>query len=301
MATKRSIAQRGKPVSNAVRYAIDLLENRYGAPNHRDSGHTEARPTWAFELPRYGAVVGRPMNQPNLSLHRRNRTLDVRKLADIPAPELVSKVYPRDGRPRRNIKDSPFLDAAAGNECVLLRLDRSDLEPLFETFLALPAPAPKAPPPDPTSSASPGPGAPPSADAEAYEALLERRSEVGRAGEMLVVLDEIERLSRAGCADPDCWVERVAESDVGRGYDIASTWPVPERYIEVKSTTSAGSDFLITDNERKVLGAKVWLYRVVLASDGTGTVSCRMPDPTHKLPDEAFEPVLFHVSGKTLS
>lgn len=304
MATKRSIAQLGKAVSDDVRYAIDLLENRYGASNYRDSGHTETRPTWIFELPRYGAEVGVPMNQRDLSLYMRNRTLDGRKLTDILAPELVSKVYPRDGKPARSIKESPFLGTTAGNECVLLNLERHDLEPLFEAFFGLPAPVPKAPLSVPASPARSGPGTSPSIDAEAFEALLERRSEVGRAGEMLVVLDEIERLRRAGCVDPDRWVTRVAETDVGRGYDIESTWPGLERCIEVKSTTSAGSAFFITDNERRVLGAlgpKAWLYRVLVGGDGTGGISRRMQDPIRMLPDEAFEPVLFRVSGKFIA
>ena len=51
---------------------------------------------------------------------------------------------------------------------------------------------------------------------------LERQGETGRAGEFWVVQDEIERLRSAGCPDPKMHVRRVAESDVGRGYDIDS-------------------------------------------------------------------------------
>lgn len=152
MATKRSIAQLSRTVSDDVRYAIDLLENRYGASNYRDSGHTVTRPTWIFELPRYGAEVGVPMNQRDLSLYMRNRTLDGRRLTDFLSPELVSKVYPRDGKPGRSIKDSCFLGAAAGNECVLLKLTRADLEPVFEAFFALPTPTPKVTPFEPVVS-----------------------------------------------------------------------------------------------------------------------------------------------------
>lgn len=303
MATKRSIAQLGKPVSDDVRYAIDLLEHQYGASHYRDSGHTETRPTWIFELPRYSAEVGVPMNQRDLSLYMRNRTLDGKKLTDILAPELVAKVYPRDGRPAESIKNSAFLSPSAGSECVLLKLTRGDLEPLFDAFFAVSKGTPHVLTSGSTTSSTANAATTPSIDAERFEALLERRSEVGRAGELLVVLDEIDRLRRAGCTQPERWVQRVAENDVGRGYDIDSTWPGHERCIEVKSTTSPGSDFFITDNERKVLsglGSKAWLYRVVVESDGTGGVTSRLQDPMRWLPAEAFEPIVFRVHSKAL-
>lgn len=304
MVTKRSIAQLAKPVSDDVRYAIDLLEHQYGASHYRDSGHTETRPTWIFELPRYGAEVGVPMNQRDLSLYMRNRTLDGKKLTDILAPELVTKVYPRDGKPAESIKSSPFLGPSAGNECVLLKLTRGDLEPLFDAFFAVSKGTPHVLTSGSTTSSTASAATTPCIDAEGFEALLERRSEVGRAGELLVALDEIERLRRAGCAQPERWVQRVAESDVGRGYDIDSTWPGHERCIEVKSTTSAGSPFFITDNERKVLGrlgTRAWLYRVIVGSDGAGDVACRLQDPMRSLPAEAFQPVVFRIDSQALT
>ena len=66
MSSPRTIAQLGYPVSDDVLHVIDLLQNRYGAARYRDSGHTQGRPTWIFELPRYGAEVGVPMNRRDL-------------------------------------------------------------------------------------------------------------------------------------------------------------------------------------------------------------------------------------------
>lgn len=313
MANNRTIAQLGYEVSEDVLHAIDLLENRYGADNHRDSGHQDGkggRPTWIFELPQFNAEVGLPMNKRDLTLYMRNRTLDGRKLTDLLPPEKVPKVYPRDGKPARSIKDSAFLRTAKGNECVMLKLEREDLEPLLSMFFAT-SPEAHQTSASNSASASNSSVAPsgssastrPPIDAEAFEELLERRSEVGQAGEMLAVQDELERLTRLGCPDPRSWVERVALSDVGRGYDIASTWSGHERFIEVKSTTSLKNGLFISSNERRVLfdlGGRAWLYRVLVKPDGSGDVAVRLPDPMRALPEEAFQPVVFRVATDAL-
>lgn len=230
MARHRSLSELGYEVSADVLYAIELLETGYGASTYRDSGHQEGeggRPTWIFELPEFGAEVGVPMNKGALTLYMRNRTLDGRRLTDLLPAEKIAAVYPRDGRPARSINDSPFLGPADGQETVRLRLERTDLEPLFAAFFAVPASAP-APAPGPaptTSSAALHAAQRAPMDAEAFQALMERRSEVGQAGELWAVQDELQRLERLGCPDPQRWVERVALTDVGRGYDIASSWP----------------------------------------------------------------------------
>lgn len=308
MSTKRTVAQLGYSVSDDVLHAIDLLQHRYGATDYRDSGHTNTRPTWIFELPAFNAEVGVPMNKRDLSLYMRNRTLDGRKLTDLLSPEKVTKVYPRDGKPAQSIKDSSFLGPSKGNECVLLELERGDLEPLFEAFFAVqvsePTYASSVAPHTSTPTLSAGDtSARVPIDAETFEALLDRRSEVGQAGELCAVQDEIERLKALGCSDPHCWVERVALTDVGRGYDIASTWPGHERYIEVKSSTSPTNGLFITDNERKVLtglGARAWLYRVVVCKDGTSNLMVRLQDPMRFLPVAAFVPVVFRVNADSL-
>jgi len=66
---------------------------------------------------------------------------------------------------------------------------------------------------------------------EEFSALLERQSVVGRAGEVLVILDEQDWLRHCGCPKSEGAVLRIAEGDVGRGYDVESTWPGEERCI----------------------------------------------------------------------
>ena len=311
MTTPRTIDELGYDVADDVLHAIELLRSRYGAKTHRDSKHRMGRggrPTWIFEFAQFDAEVGVPMNKRDLTLYMRNRTLDGKKLTDLLPPEKVVKVYPRDGKPARSIKDSSFLGIANGNESVMLELERGDLEPLFDAFFAspgaalVPVPAPAGPPA--LDKKGPASGKRPPVDAETFEALLERRSEVGQAGELLAVQDELSRLAELGCAEPHRWVERVALVDVGRGFDIASTWPGHERFIEVKSTTSASGGLFITSNERRVLadlGEQAWLYRVVLKADGTGEVVIRLQDPMSALPPEAFEPVVFQVGAGALA
>lgn len=305
MSTKRSIADLGYPLAGGVLRAIDLLETKYHAKGHRDSGHTKSRPMWIFELPHHGAEVGVPMNKRGLTLYMRNRTLDGRKLTDLIPPDKVGNVYPRDGKPEESIERSPFLRPSAANECLRLVLKEGDLEPLFEAFFATSEPAAAPMPEVPTKSPAAGGAAAGRAalDSEALDALLERRSKVGKAGESLAVDHEMRRLRSLGCKDPERWVAHVAVTDVGRGYDIASTWPGHERCIEVKSFSAQDGSIFITENERRVLaslGAKAWLYRVLVRADETGDVTWSLQDPIRTLPAEAFVPVVYRVSAAVL-
>lgn len=127
---------------------------------------------------------------------------------------------------------------------------------------------------------------------------LERQSETGKAGEFWVIQDEIERLRLAGCPDPQSYVRRVAETDVGRGYDIESTWPGEERCIEVKTTTVSGSDFYLTLNERNVLsqlGDKGWLYRVSLEQKDLQTQVTKIQNPMKHISESQMVPVVWRV------
>lgn len=129
---------------------------------------------------------------------------------------------------------------------------------------------------------------------------LERQSETGKAGELMVVLDEMARLVACGCQEPENYVQRVSESDVGRGYDIESKWPGEERCIEVKTTTSPGSDFYLTLNEINALGdlgAKAWLYRVALDTQGGGAITLRLQDPLKSISEEQMVPIVWRVKG----
>lgn len=71
------------------------------------------------------------------------------------------------------------------------------------------------------------------------------------------------RLRRTGYA------VRISPDNVGAGYDILSTWPGNERYIEVKTTVAAAPEFFLTENERRtlaVLGEQAWIFRVELGA-----------------------------------
>ena len=240
MAIPRSIAQLTltHPLSDGVLHAVDLLQTQYGANSYRDSGHTETAPTWIFELTDYGAEVGLRMNGGVLTLYMRNRTLDGQTLTDWLSPEKVAKVYPRDGSPAGSIKRSTYLRPSLDNECVMLRLERDDLRPLFDYFFDIEETTTQ-----PEGQASDGVSIdhgrmPPPIDEDSFQALLERRSELGRMGEQIAFEDEVHRLKGLGCPDPRNWVKVVAQEDVGRGYDIESWWHGHERCIEVKMLIS---------------------------------------------------------------
>jgi hypothetical protein len=307
---KKDVTRISFSVADDVRYALELLKQRYGADDFEDSRKEAGsrRPTRLVKLSKFGVEIGVPLNGRDLTLYMRNLTLDGKKLTDLLSPEKVKGTYPGKVNPARSIKDSVFLGTASGHESVLLKLDRADLEPLFARYFANTA--------EVTTSTASAVGSPhassrsekPAAarapiDAEAFGALLDRRSEVGQAGELIAVSDELERLAQLGCADPHLWVEQISVDDVGRGYDIASTWPGQERFIEVKSTTREGSDFFLTENECDVLnelGEKGWIYRVVLESDGSGVVQYRWQNPmscfTH-----IMQPAVWRIKAPGLS
>jgi hypothetical protein len=126
----------------------------------------------------------------------------------------------------------------------------------------------------------------------------ERKSETGEAGELVALKEEIQRITKCGCSNPEAFVRRISTDDVGRGYDIESTWPNEERFIEVKSSTQGSAGFYISRNERVVLaelGARGWIYLVELGPTGQGHVAWRLPDPMKTLPQSAFQPVSWRV------
>ena len=134
---------------------------------------------------------------------------------------------------------------------------------------------------------------------EALQAQLDRRNEIGEAGELIAIEYEHCRLKiDTGCTDPECYVKHVALTDVGRGYDIESSWPGHERFIEVKSSTNSGNDIFMSDNEKRVLtglGDKAWLYRVVVDANGDGEVVLRINDPMNKIPDTNISAAVWRI------
>lgn len=299
---KRTLVDLGYPVAAGVLRAIRLLEERYGASEYHDSGHTQTAPTWIFKLPRYGnAELGVRMNKHDTTLYMRGRTCDGKQLRDLIPVSKVAKVYPRDGKPANSVLNSAYLVPSASNEVLMLELEPDDVESVLTAFFG-----------DGGKGVATAPGMPVTASApitsvkggrsglteEDFAALLERQSEVGRAGEGLVILDEQERLRNCGCPKPEDYVRRVAETDVGRGYDIESTWPGEERCIEVKTTTRAGSDFFLTANERTVLGElgeRAWIYRVEADGNHDGKIVARLNNPMDKIAEEQMTPVVWRV------
>lgn len=301
---KRTLAELSQSAAAGVLKAIQLLEKRYGATEFHESGHNPHRraPVLVVKLPRYdNAEVGVPLNKRDITLYMRDRTCDGKRLRDLISADKVTKVYPRDGNPSASIEDSPYLRPSATNEVLKLKLVPEDVDSVLAAFfgdsgeglteahaLSVSGLAP----------IEPRKGIRSGLTEEDFAAILERQSEVGRAGEMLVIKDELARLKNRGCPDPERYVHRVAASDVGRGYDIESTWPGEERCIEVKTTTRAGSDFFLTANERAVLdqlGERAWIYRVEAASNREGKIVARLNNPMRKIAEAQMTTVVWRV------
>jgi len=244
------------------------------------------------------------MNKRDTTLYMRDRTFEGKRLRDLVPADKVAKVYPRDGKPANSVLNSAYLGPSASNEVLMLELEPGDVEAVLAAFFGkrsensgVSATAGERPGADETVA---GNGIRAGLMEEDFASLLERRSETGRAGEMLVILDELARLRACGCPRPEDYVKRVAESAVGCGYDVASIWPGEERCIEVKTTTCPGSDFFLTTNERAVLeqlGKKAWLYRVEMEGKSKGRIVARLNDPMTTVTEEHMNAVVWRVSA----
>jgi hypothetical protein len=323
--TKRPL----KNVSQKIWDAISVMEQRFGAQLTHDSGHDKKSngkaTTWIFNFPNFDqAQIAVPMNKDKFSLLMRAKTLDGRALCELVGNlAKVGKTYVNSDKgvassvlgPR-----APFLNPSSRNPLLRVIPTHDSVEGLLALYLAQPiydsgsnSPFNTAPHENLLSEQSDMGevigntiGTKRSRHAVTADELqhqLDRKAETGRAGELIAVLDELKRLGECECLEPVKYVERVALSDVGRGYDIASTWPGEERCIEVKSTTCAGSDFFITENECQVLaelGDKAWIYRVVVGSDGSGEVVLRLKNPMSAISSVHRTPVIWRVDGEAL-
>jgi hypothetical protein len=225
----------------------------------------------------------------------------------------LQKTYPDpDGHPAQSLRSpehAPFLNPTRDVPLLLIQPNVGRLEEILDLYLAVPVGSgvtiEGAPPSNGTPDVESEPNRrkhPAMTEAQLLE-QLDRNALTGKAGELLVVLDELKRLSDCDCPEPEKFVKRIALDDVGRGFDIASTWPGEERSIEVKSTTVAGSDFFITENECIVLSAlgnKAWLYRVVVNADGSAEIAFRLRNPIERIASEHKSPVVWRVSGKVM-
>jgi hypothetical protein len=248
------------------------------------------------------------MNKRDLSLYLRDRTWDGSTLEPLIGG--LAEVKERYPNPQKdpansllNAEHAPYLMPSSSNRLLLIRPKPGALERILDIYLAHTldsVPTVTAPLESDVRSAEIARRGPRILSADELVAQLDRNAATGRAGEAIALADELVRLRDCGCPDAETHVELVAQSDVGRGYDIASTWPSEQRCIEVKTTTAEGSDFFITENERQVLaglGSKAWLYRVVLNQDGSGSITSRIQDPIRQLPENAFRPVVWRVDA----
>lgn len=310
----RSIEDLGYAVDPAVAHAVKLLTQEYGAGPPHDSGHTKSSPTWIYRCDAHqGAEVGVRMNKECLTIYMRDRTLDGRNMSSLVPEKWITKRYPRDGRPAESVYKSSFLRPSASNELLMLNISHEDVASVLTAFFgqagsegALPTHSSMSGASSMSPAGLPASSQRPTVSAEAFQASLDRRSDVGAQGEGVAVFYEMERLRACGCPDPEAHVERVALTDVGRGYDILSSWPGQERCIEVKTTVNAGADFFITRNEMDVLGAlgnQAWIYRVVLRADGSAAVDEVGPDPIARLraAPELMSPVVWSVCERAMS
>ena len=308
-----AIAEREINVGMDVHTAINLLKSTYGAKLTHDSGHNdvggrEASPTWIFTMGGHGnAQVAVRMNREKVSLYLSNRTPDGSELEPLlKGLAKIEKSYVNSGgglaSSLLNPNNAPYLCPSTRTPLLRLTPSEGKLPEILDLYLGASDSSPASISPDFSESLTEASSLPRRRVISAAELLiqLDRNAETGRAGEQIALIDELNRLHECGCCVPGKYVELKALSDVGTGYDIASNWPGEERCIEVKTTTAAGSDFFITENERQVLaelGLKAWLYRVVLQLDGSGEVVQRVQDPIRKIPDEAMRPAVWRVDA----
>lgn len=295
--------------------AVSVLEEHYGGVLTHDSGHgkntDEQATTWIFTFPRHGdAQIAVPMNKRKLAFLMRDRTVDGKALE--PLIERISTVEQRYIDSERGVASSvlgsraPFLNPSSSNPLLRVALDVGKVADVVAIYLANVAGAKKATTANKLNSepdSSDVPSHRQQLSEEEFANQLERNSEVGKAGELYAVQDELERLRECGCSDPERYVSRVALSDVGRGYDIESTWPGQERCIEVKSSIQFDSDFFLTQNERQVLstlGTRAWLYRVWLRVNGEGPALVRVNNPIAQIGTDQMMPVVWRVSHSAL-
>ena len=210
------------------------------------------------------------------------------KLADgsMPTSATIRCKRPGSSNPHRNARDLSDLALSKQLGELIARLRSKRYSPA-------PSEAPLETPTRASGSRQP-------ISIEELEAQLDRRSAIGAAGELVALEHEMQRLKSAeiGCPDPENYVKHVALTDVGRGYDIESTWPGHERYIEVKSSVCSSNAIFMSDNERTVLGElqdKAWLYRVSIDASGKGEVILRLKNPIAQIPDENFSTAVWRV------
>ena len=291
--------------------AVALIEGQFGGVLTHDSGHApNTNPTWIFTFPdRANAQLALRMNRSKLSLYLRARSLDGQDMSTVAgATVFIEKCYTASDKgvlASLLSPAAPFLNPSPSNPLLRIRTNLISLSALLGKYLGIPVitAAGESKPKgesalDEGTNASGKMGSRRATTLEELLAQLDRNADTGARGEQLVLVDELQRLHECGCPVPKDFVELKAVSDVGCGYDIASTWPGQERYIEVKTTRVPGSDIFLTENERRVLselGEKAWLYRVYLGEEGEGDITARLQNPVRRIAEDAFTPVVWRI------
>ncbi len=101
-----------------------------------------------------------------------------------------------------------------------------------------------------------------------FQAVLEEQARFGRAAEVLAVEYERSRLRSLGADAEALLVSRISETDIAAGFDVesfdgASSSLKPDRFIEVKASSSETLRFFWTRNEQKIaatLGRSYHIY-----------------------------------------
>ena len=274
--------------------AVQWITQDYGGHQTFDNGQKEG-PLVAYSFPATPVQIGVRLNKQRLTLYVREHTPDGRCLVDVvPGLEFKERYDASTGSPAGSIKSGrvPYLRLG---ETSVLRLEPSpdQLRAVLDACLGRQRGAAGDAAPAPSTAGRSRRALTP----EDLLTQLDRRSELGRQGEAVAVLHEIERLRGLGCVSPEHHVRHVALDDVGVGYDIASLWLDHERCIEVKTSTQADADFYVSANEREVLAAKgkqAWIYRV-LVRPAESAVVMEIQDPMNPDAGAEFTPQVWRV------
>lgn len=268
--------------------AAEWLKAVYGAvltwESRKEGKQQGDRPLRIYTLPN-GPQAAIRMNQNSPALYVRATSVTGDNIVDaIAAVTPIQRSYTGQEQydaPSSILSHAPYLKPAPTNALLRLNPAPGQYKRIFELALGQPREA------QPSEASKPA-GAPANRrpiDEEEFRRRQERNSETGRKGELVALAWERNRLAMLTppCPEPDRYAIPISADNVGAGYDILSTWPGEERYIEVKATMAAAPEFFMTENERLTLaghGQRAWIYRVELGPGAT--IVTTFQDPVSK-------------------
>lgn len=253
--------------------AVELLKE-YGADMTHESRklgrQQENTPVRVFTIPSLGgAQVALRMNKSKTTIYVRGTSVSGRDIeAELHSIGAVSKRYTgsEDYQAPSSLTGPHALYLKPSKNNVLIKIDTAPgaFRKVFEAALG-PISSRS------TSSSESRRTGPPRRTAVSLRTLLEqldRRSDTGMRGEVIAIEYEQMRLQALTppCPSPNKYVRQTSIEDVSAGYDIESSWPGSERFIEVKATTTPGADFYLSENERQVLvglGDQGWILSLI--------------------------------------